>query len=106
MKNKNETDKNIGKKAYKKGNGLFSGLIGTVQKYDGNIMIGGYNLILPDGSRVYSKLEDLVFVEDECSQFGNMDGMNGSCHYCKEDNQELFQACWNDKSKDIKPKTR
>ncbi len=65
MKNKNETDKNIGKKAYKKGNGLFSGLIGTVQKYDGNIMIGGYNLILPDGSRVYSKLEDLVFVEDE-----------------------------------------
>lgn len=62
IKSQNENDKNIGRKAYKKGNGFFSGLIGAVQKYDGNIMIGGYNLILPDGSKVYSKLEDLVFV--------------------------------------------
>lgn len=40
----------------------------------------------------------------QCIQFGNMDGMNGSCHYCKEDNRELFEACWNNKFKDAKPK--
>jgi len=104
---KDENDKNIGKKAYKKGNGLFSGLVGTIQKYDGDFTeLKGYSLVFSDGIGLYCKLKDLVFVEDECSQFGNIDGMNGSCHYCKEDNQELFQACWDDKSKDIKPKMR
>lgn len=41
---------------------------------------------------------------EKCIQFGNLDGMNGSCHYCKENNRELFQACWNEKFKDSKPK--
>ena len=62
MKNKNENDKYIGRKAYKKGNGIFSGLVGIVQKSNSNIMAGGYNLIFPDGSGVYCKLEDLVFI--------------------------------------------
>jgi len=64
MKNKNENDKNIGRKAYKKGNGFFSGLIGVVKESNSNIMVGGYNLIFPDGSEVYAKLEDLVFINE------------------------------------------
>ena len=55
----NENDKNIGRKAYKKGNGLFSGIAGIVKKFDGE----GYCLAFSDGSGVYCKLKDLVFID-------------------------------------------
>ena len=32
--------------------------------------------------------------KQQCEQFGNLDGMSGSCHYCKEESIELFKACW------------
>jgi len=61
----NENDKYIGRKAYKKGNGLFSGLIGVVQKYDGEFTgLKGYRLIFDNGSGLYCKLEDLVFIDE------------------------------------------
>ena len=67
MDNKyDENDKNIGRKAYKKGNGFYSGLIGVVQKYDSEITgLKGYSLKFTDGSGVFSKLEDLVFIDDD-----------------------------------------
>ena len=30
-----------------------------------------------------------------CNDFGNVDGMNGSCVECFYDNRELFNKCWN-----------
>jgi len=63
---KDENDKNIGRKAYKKGNGLFSGLIGIVQKYDDEFTeLKGYSLVFDNGSGLYCQLKDLVFVEKE-----------------------------------------
>ncbi len=29
-----------------------------------------------------------------CKSFGNMDGMDGSCHYCREESPEMWQKCW------------
>jgi len=29
----------------------------------------------------------------KCIQFGHTDGMNGSCHYCMEEDDKLFRAC-------------
>lgn len=61
----NEIDKNIGRKAYKKGNGIFSGLIGTVRKYNSELTnLKGYKLVFSNGSGVFSKLEDLVFIDE------------------------------------------
>lgn len=28
-----------------------------------------------------------------CPYFGHRDGMNGSCHYCYEENEERWQLC-------------
>jgi hypothetical protein len=53
---------------------------------------------------VADEIDELYNLVEECIQFGNMDGMNGSCHYCKEDRPELFQACWDENSKNYKPK--
>ena len=30
-----------------------------------------------------------------CREFGNIDGMNGSCVDCSYENKELFNKCWN-----------
>ena len=30
-----------------------------------------------------------------CSDFGNVDGMDGYCVECSIDNKELFDRCWN-----------
>ncbi len=30
-----------------------------------------------------------------CEDFGNMDGMNGSCVECEREDPEIFQKCWN-----------
>jgi len=81
-----EIDKNIGRKAYKKGNGLFSGLIGIVQKYDSF----GYCLVLPNGSGIYCQLKDLVFVDE-----------NNKKPYSEEDYEKAKQEGydlddWND----------
>jgi len=34
-----------------------------------------------------------------CSNFGELDSMNGSCHYCGESNTTLFEACWRERFK-------
>jgi len=39
-----------------------------------------------------------------CPRFGQLDGMNGLCHYCRESNESLFDACWKEKFKDIESK--
>lgn len=31
--------------------------------------------------------------KEECKCFGNMDGMDGSCHYCFRDNRDLWDLC-------------
>lgn len=33
-------------------------------------------------------------VMEFCKSFGNMDGMDGSCHYCREESPEMWQKCW------------
>jgi len=43
--------------------------------------------------------------EQQCEQFGNLDGMNGSCHYCKEESIELFKACWDRKYSKVEIKS-
>jgi len=43
--------------------------------------------------------------EQQCEQFGNLDGMNGSCHYCKEESIELFKACWDRKYSKVETKS-
>lgn len=35
-----------------------------------------------------------AFMKDQCSEFGNLDGMNGTCVDCSKDNDVLFKACW------------
>ena len=66
IKLQDENDKNIDRKAYKKGNGLFSGLVGTVKKYDDEFTrLEGYKLVFSNGDGVFSKLEDLVFVDEK-----------------------------------------
>jgi len=39
-----------------------------------------------------------------CESFGSPDGMDGSCHYCSEDNKDLFERCIEYSDRDIKPK--
>lgn len=29
----------------------------------------------------------------ECGDFGRMDGMDGSCHYCYHEDRELWDSC-------------
>jgi hypothetical protein len=43
-------------------------------------------------------------MEDKCPQFGNPDGMNGSCHYCMKLTSEIFNACIAKRNENIKPK--
>lgn len=31
-----------------------------------------------------------------CSEFGELDGMNGSCHWCKEMTPIQFEMCWDE----------
>lgn len=50
--------------------------------------------------------EDVYTRDNRCICFGNLDGMNGSCHYCKEYNPESFNDCWKETFKNIKTKTK
>ena len=34
-----------------------------------------------------------------CSDFGNVDGMDGYCIECSIDNKKIFDRCWNFKKK-------
>jgi len=37
-----------------------------------------------------------------CEGFGNANGMDGGCHYCREDNEILFEACYKETSVSMK----
>lgn len=53
--------------------------------------LGEYIQCYIDAERnLHRRLERLT----GCSNFGSCDGMNGSCHYCKENNIKLFKNCW------------
>ena len=40
-------------------------------------------------------LRERLYKLTGCYDFGNVDGMNGSCVECYYDNRELFEKCWN-----------
>ena len=44
--------------------------------------------------------------KEKCSDFGNLDGMTGSCHYCFQYKFKLFEECIKEKYKDVKPKQK
>ena len=42
-----------------------------------------------------SKEQIIIFLHNAELEFGNIDGMNGSCVDCSYENKELFNKCWN-----------
>ena len=40
-------------------------------------------------------LRDRMYKITGCREFGNLDGMNGTCIDCSYDEKELFDRCWN-----------
>ena len=40
-------------------------------------------------------LRDRMYKITGCSDFGNVDGMDGMCIDCSYDKRELFDRCWN-----------
>lgn len=43
---------------------------------------------------ISDNLRDRLYKLTGCRNFGGCDGMDGSCHYCLEENRELFDKCW------------
>jgi hypothetical protein len=65
-----------------------------------------YLIDINTGERITYSLNEIENYKLQCKQFGNLDGMEGCCHECNEDSHDLFQACWYEKFKDIKPKQK
>lgn len=43
---------------------------------------------------VERSLRERLYRLTGCPNFGGCDGMNGSCHYCSEEDPDIYEKCW------------
>ena len=52
-------------------------------------------IFLHNQKYITETLRDRLFKLTGCKDFGNLDGMNGTCVDCFYNERELFDRCWN-----------
>lgn len=55
--------------------------------------------IIKNQDNIIKNLRERLYKLTGCINFGDCDGMVGSCHYCMEEEPEIFENCWNFKYK-------
>lgn len=52
-------------------------------------------IFLHNQEYIAETLRNRLFKLTGCKDFGNLDGMNGTCVDCSYNERELFDRCWN-----------
>ena len=50
--------------------------------------------IINNQEMIIKNLQERLYKLTGCLDFGGCDGTVGSCHYCLEEDPELFEKCW------------
>ena len=51
-------------------------------------------IFLHNQELITENLRNRLFKLTGCKDFGNVDGMNGTCVKCSYEDEELFNKCW------------